>query len=98
MLTPERIHLVCRESTRKGYQQHGNVFITSSWRIGASAANSVKVIALHDSKKSVSWVQGNVIDRRQDPVHKRWIFTVQISGSSHEWPTPSARGSEKAYV
>ena len=98
MPTPERIHLICRETTRKGYKQHGNVFITSSWRIAESAANSVNVIALHDSKKSQSWVQGNVIDRHQDPVLKRWIFTVQISGEAHAWPAPPTRGSEKAYV
>lgn len=98
MPTPERIHLICRESTRKGYQQHGNVFVTSSWRISAPAARSVSVIALHDSKKKSSWVQGNVIDRRMDPNTKRWIFTVQIDGSPHTWPLPPGRGSEKAYV
>lgn len=100
--TPNRIHLVCRESTRHGYTQRGNVFTTTAWRVSEAAARSVREIYLHDSKRSDSWVQGQVVGEPravQYPKGTRWEWDVQIGGAAASWPQgASGGGPEKAYV
>lgn len=99
--TPNRIHFVCRASTRHGYTQRGNVFTTTAWRVSEAAARSVREIYLHDSKGSDSWVQGRVVgDPRpvQYPNGRRWEWDVEIVGGAQSWPGAQGGGPEKAYV
>ncbi len=96
MPTPNRIHFVCRASTRHGYTQHGNVFTTESWKVSDTAASSVNTIALHNCKHDPSWAQGTVIDKTKRD--GRWIFTVQMTNDTYGWPSNPGRGPEKAYV
>lgn len=99
--TPNRIHFVCRASTRHGYTQRGNVFTTTAWRVSEAAARSVQEICLHDSKGSDSWVQGRVVgDPRpvQYPNGRRWEWDVEIVGGAQSWPGSQGGGPEKAYV
>ena len=99
--TPNRIHFVCRASTRHGYTQRGNVFTTTAWRVSEAAARSVREIYLHDSKGSDSWVQGRVVGPPrpvQYPNGRRWEWDVEIVGGAQSWPGAQGGGPEKAYV
>ena len=72
-----RLHFVCHESRNVRELANGH-YDSSYWHVSYDHAKSAKQIALHESRASLSYRQGNIIDYRLCDYEgkKRYIFTV----------------------
>lgn len=74
-------------------------FETKFWKIGAVAAQSANFVALHENKKSLSYMQGKIDEIR--PVEyqnqERIAFIVSPTPDAVEWEGAGAGAGEKGY-
>lgn len=101
---PVHIHFICRESKKSGYVDNDDgTFSTAAWPVSAIAAMSVQTIALHHTKNSDSWAQGEVVSRTRvkssDGVRPgRWEFVVKPTATQFTWPDDVSGSSTMGYI
>lgn len=80
------MHFICREDLNVVvFDDH--TFETGFWLVAEEHARSVRTLALHANRTSLSYRQGRVIGRR--PVEHqgkvRWVFRVLEDGRPTPW-------------
>ena len=79
------IHLVCRDGYNVTELGDG-WFKSGNWRVGEEAARTAQYIALHETKNSPSYKQGEIKSHERcadDP--KRLIFYAKETDESLDW-------------
>lgn len=93
------LHVVCRGGLFVHHMPDGT-FETGYWWISAEQAACLKTIALHETMKSDSYLQGEVLDHRFEEYENklRAVFTVRPSASPLPWSGSGARGYGRVYA
>ena len=90
------IHLVCRDG-RGVTKNPDGTFSTRAWKVRRRHAETALYVALHQSRYSLSYLQGRVVSAHQDPREPhRLVIVFESDDMPRRWEGKAT--GEKGYL